>query len=184
MHYEFNCKITEKDYLELNEFNILHTKALKKAYNLEHYLVPAGMMILCVLFYFLGLNTETLIFATLLYSALALAWLLCYRKIFRIKLKRQLNLVKKSGKSLFFYESVAQFYDDHIVKDAGAQKFETGYDAVKRLVILKDRMIFIFTDTQSTVVVPQNVFKSEEQKNEFINFLESKTVKAEVFDKV
>lgn len=184
MHYEFSCNITEQDYLELNEFNILHSKALKKAYNIEHYLLPVLTIFLWVLFYFLGLNKETLIFTAWLYGALALAWLLSYRKIFKSKLKRQLKLAKKSGKSLFFPNTIAQFYDDHIVKDSGAQKFEISYDAVKRLVILGDKMIFMFTDTQNTVVVPQNVFDSEEQKNEFISFLERKTVKSEFFNKV
>lgn len=185
MKYELKCKITDKDYIELNEFNILHTKELKKAYNKEHFLIPVLTVILCIAFLYIGYNnSQTAWLGSIIYAVIGVLWLILYRKLFRYKLKRQLKMAQKANRKLFSPESVAQFFDNRIVKIGGEQKYEIGYSAVKRIAVLADRIMYIFTDTQNTVVVQLSVFDNVEEKNEFFDFIESKTVKIEYFEKI
>lgn len=185
MHFSFNVRLTDDDYLLFNEFALKNSDMNKKADIIIKALISI-IFILSALNLIItnGINTASAVAASLL-LVMWLIFMLCSKKansVFTGFFTRM--LIKGKAKKPYTPDSVLEFYGEYFKEIAPDNKSEFNYTAIERISVIKNRYVFLFLDQIRGYVVPFSCFKNEAEENEFISFISSVCNKTEFCDKI
>lgn len=185
MHFSFNVKLTDDDYLLFNEFALKNSNMNKKADIITKALISI-IFILSALNLIItnGINTVSVVAAGFL-IVMWLIFMLCSKKanaVFTRFFTRM--LIKGKVKKPYTPDSVLEFYDEYFKEIAPDNKSEINYSAIDKVTFVNGKYVFLFLDQIRGYVVPFNCFESEAQQNAFIDFITSVCNKTEFSDKI
>ena len=185
MHFSFDVKLTDADYIRYNEFALKNSSVSKKTDVSNKILVSLIFIAFAINLVVTEGITPTTVVGIILLCACELIFLLGYKKwnsVFTKSFTRM--LVKGRAKKPYTPESVLEFYDDFFKEIAPDNKSEINYSAIDKVTFVNGKYVFLFLDQIRGYVVPFNCFESEAQQNAFIDFITSVCNKTEFSDKI
>ncbi len=183
MLYKFNTNITDKDYLELNEFSLLKTKEAKKRILLTRVVVTVIFAFFIVAVLISGEFTlPSIIISTILALSVIISQIL-HIPTLRRSIKANIKNLKKQGKLPYSPTAELEFYEDKLIETTPSSKSEVMYTQFEKVCVIGQKMIYLFNSSISAYLLPASAFNSKEQLNEFLEFIKTKVPKTEYYDK-
>ncbi|MCL2356455.1 MAG: YcxB family protein [Defluviitaleaceae bacterium] len=179
MHYEFEFQMTEADFLDYNEFHFNNTpraKLLMAALTVIPLLT--GAAVFWIVFYLLG--SSSFVFLPAVITVVLLS-VMVYQLIFlsrthRRNVKKQLKAMSTQGK-LPYAENIRMQFDDEFIREFNERgETKTLYSSVDK--IGEGKGVYIYTNAVQAYAIPLSAFESEEQRKNFITFMNAKINKA------
>lgn len=172
--FQFNVNLTDKDYMEFNEFHILRSPYGKK--QISNFRTSITLICCVSIFVFLLVNKFT-VYAFLSAISFLLVWIIMQlgmRKFMIFSIKYTLKSLKKNGKSAYSPFSVLQFCEDKFIETTETNKTEQNYIAIERISIVDNKMIYIYVNNIMAYMLPIACFESKEQYSCFFDFIKTK----------
>jgi len=176
--YQFKYTFSEHDYLEFCKFNAFNTPEGKK-----HMLRYRNTFV--IIFLFSGIafgsigaitNKPFLFYSYLIgFGILIVLWLIFFKRIMEIKIKRDIERLKQSGKLPYSSNVTICFKDDYIVKTSEDAESTVKYSAIER-VLVTEKALYIYINATQAFVMPATLFYDVHKRDDFIKFLEEKRV--------
>ncbi|MBQ7860768.1 MAG: YcxB family protein [Clostridia bacterium] len=185
MHFSFDVKLTDADYIRYNEFALKNSSVSKKTDVSNKILVSLIFIAFAINLVVTEGITPTTVVGIILLCACELIFLLGYKKwnsVFTKSFTRM--LVKGRAKKPYTPESVLEFYDDFFKEIAPDNKSEVNYTAIDRICVIMNQYAFIFIDGMRGYIVPFECFRDKEEENAFLAFLGTLTKNIEFFEKI
>jgi len=85
--------------------------------------------------------------------------------------------MKKHGKLPYSNASTIEFYDDYFIELTENTKTEVKYDAVLKIRVNNPKGIYIYQNAIMAYIIPFKAFNSNDEKSEFLNFINQKISK-------
>ncbi|MBE6644509.1 MAG: YcxB family protein [Ruminococcaceae bacterium] len=173
MKFDFSVNLTESDYLEFNKFYMLKSPYGEKSIRNFRiaFLIIFGLIAL--------INFITKDFTSAITSiVICVLFQLFLKRFLTSSIKSTVKMLKKKGKIPFSPSSYIEFLDDCFVETTDTNKTEQKYSSIERISIIENKYIYIHTNSVQAYIIANDSFKSEEQYNDFCNFL--KTVCSEI----
>jgi len=168
--YSFNYNLDDTDYLEFNKFHFNTSQAHKKMTLITRLMVPVALII----FFLLSLtNYETgteLLVKGAIYIVGSVIWFCVVKPLSILSIKMNMNAMKKSGKLPYGRNVQIQFDEEVIHEITEIAESKMKYSNIEKIVEV-DRALYIYYAATQAFIIPISVFESEEQKNEFLRFL-------------
>lgn len=177
MIYRFECKTTDKDYYEFNKYHTTDSPDVKKSGMISKLYVPALLLIMFIYYIIRGDDWYTLSFAFILFSAVSIVWFFSLKPLLLFFLKLHIKFMKKNGKLPYSDLAILEFYDDYFLEQTENTKTEVQYNAVFKVRINEPKAIYIYQNAVLAYIIPFDVFGSNAERDEFIDFIHQKTNK-------
>lgn len=174
MEYRFELTLTEEDYIAYNQFHAFESPLGKKQMKKNKLLLGGFTAVLIVaLGLHIGRNTVFAIYTAALALYLAV-YLLFYRKIVMLMLRRQIKRMKKQGKLPYEPVATMEFYADRFVDITPAGRMERQYSSIERICVVPDRFVLLYLNTITAVILPISQLRQQTQLEGFLDFLSEK----------
>lgn len=174
MEYRFDITLTEADYIAFNQFHAFDSPQGKKQMKKNRLLLSAAILALIVAIYLIaGQNTAFLIYT----AAMALyltVYLLFYRKIVMMVLKRQIRRLKKDGKLPYEPVATLEFYADRFVEITPSRRTEQTYSSVEQICLVSDQFVLLYLNTVLAVILPIAQLSQQTDLDALLAFLSEK----------
>ena len=175
--YSFFYRISEEDYFEFNKHVLFGSKRFKPMLLLTKIILPVILALMLVFSIIMGEKSVGVIIAeAVIYTAIAVLWVLFFEKIYLIPLKRLLKKMKNDGKLPYSTSGTLLFDEDNFTDKSILQTLTVDYAAVEKIDVNKG-YVYIFNTSQTGFILPESSFDSEDQRSGFLKFLEDKTGK-------
>ena len=185
MHFSFNVKLTDEDYLLFNEFALKLSNMGKKADIISRILVSIIFLFAALnLVITNGINTVSAV-AVAVFVVLWLIFMFFSKKsnVLFTKFFTRI-LIKGKDKKPYTPDSVLEFYDDLFKEIAPDNKSEIKYTAIEKISVIKGQYVFVFIDSIRGYVIPFSCFENEAEEKAFITFISGVCNKTEFFDRI
>lgn len=178
MKFQFNVSISEKDYLDFNEFYMLKSPYGKKQIGSLRVGITIFYLI-CVAISLIGRfrageNVIDSIIGIIPMLLLIVLIQVFIPRFFILTLKCHLKTLKKSGKMAYSSSSVIEFYEENFVEITDENKTEQKYSAIERISIIDNKMIYIHVNNVMAFILPISCFETREEYDRFILFIKNK----------
>ena len=181
MKFQFNVNINEEDYLDYNKFWMLRSHYGKKQMSTFRiiFAVIIGLIILISLY---GGNFTFDSFIGIIPMAILLVlYELLLSPLFVLFLKCHLKSLKKKGKMGYSPSSVVEFYEDVFIETTPQNKTEQKYLSIERGSVVDNKVVYIHVNNIMSYILPFSCFESNEQYNEFLEFIKTKCSNIDVY---
>ena len=181
MKFKFNINTNDQDYLDYNKFWMLRSHYGKKqmTYFRIIFAVIIGVYILISLY---GGNFTFDSFIGIIPMTILLILLeLLLSPLFVLLLKSHLKNLKKKGKMGYSPSSVIEFYEDVFIETTPDNKTEQKYSAIERISVVDNKVVYIHVNNIMSYVLPFSCFESNEQYNEFFEFIKIKCSNIDIY---
>lgn len=166
--------MTEADYFEFNKF--FNLKSAQGRENLKLARARVAVMFFAIIIIALGMMRLSLEFY--IFAPLMLVFLIVYEialpKLYIRALKKSIEKMKKDGKLPFSFDYVIEFHEDRFIETSETEKTEAVYSVIENISVNDGVAIYLHKDVRRAHVVPFSAFESEEQINEFLDFIIAK----------
>ena len=96
-------------------------------------------------------------------------------------LKNNIKSLKSKGKMGYSPVAEMEFYDERFIEVTPDTKSEQKYSAVERVSVITDKVIYIHVNNVASYILPLSCFESNEQYNEFLDFVKTKCTNVDVY---
>ena len=174
MLYQFNCKITEEDYLAYNIYTGTEKPESKKRI-LQIRLI---FLFLTLALFVVSLLCSSSPFFSVTYAIIlgifSSIYILGYKKFLIASIKNQIQRLKKQGKLPFNEEETTEFFPDKIVNALNSQRLEIRYDGIENVCIVDNQYIYLFLNFSNAIILPISQVRSQADMGQFLEFLRQK----------
>ena len=182
MKFQFNIKTTDQDYFDYNTFWMLRSYYGKKQMTAFRIIIAViiGVYILLLLYsgnFSLNSFIRTIPMAILL----ILFEFLLSPTFFVLFIRSYLKSLKKKGKMGYSPSSVMEFYEDVFIETTPDNKTEQKYSAIERVSIVDNKVVYIHVNNIMSYMLPLSCFESNEQYNEFFEFIKTKCSNIDIY---
>ena len=181
MHFKFNVNLSEQDYLDYNIFWLLKSPYGKKQLNQSRVIL---LVVFGIAFLYLlwdgGFSSDTWVtgITCLIYLAIAQ---LCMKPLLVLMTKINIKALRKNGKMGYSPSSEIEFHESSFVETTPTKKTEQSYEAVERISIISDKMIYIHVNNIMAYIIPLTSFDSKEQYDDFLTFIQTKCSNIDIY---
>ncbi len=174
MLYQLECIINDKDYYEFNKYHMKNAADVKKGRLLGKLIVPVMFLFFIIYYIARGYDWIYLRYAAIVFGVVSVIWFFAIWPLGLLFLKLHIRLMKKYSKIPYSSFTAMEFCDDNFVEKTNDTKTELKYDAIYKVCINDKKAIYIYLDAARACVIPFNAFESDEQAEEFIQFIKRK----------
>ncbi|MBU1142561.1 MAG: YcxB family protein [Firmicutes bacterium] len=175
--FQIKNSITKDDYLVFNQYHLLHSEQGKRAINMFRILTPVVSLLAIVIFWIAEVSQTLLIAEIIALSIVSIVMAFYSKKILLKSIKKNIRKLEKDGKLPFNKETTITFNDDSLHEKTIHTETSIQYAAIEK-IIQGDQAIYVYFSALQAFIFPYRSFESDEQKNEFITFLNAKCGKA------
>ena len=183
MRYEFSFITTEEDYFEFSLYDMYNSKYGKKHLMWSRFWVIVTLTIIAIV---LGAIVKSMtvdpINVYIIYMAIgmgAMLHLIFFKDSVIRQLKKNIKKLKESGKLFYDKESHATFTDDGFFTSTQKWNSNSTY-AIAERVEVGQAAVYLYIGVGRAQIIPNRVFLSDSEKNEFVEFLRSKIDRGDV----
>lgn len=185
MRFSFDVKLTDKDYMQFNEFGLKNSGAVKKSDKLMKIFILLIFVIGGIIILTKDSITPASIIGAIIYWIIGLLLCLTTKKSNTVLTRSYTRiLLKDKAKKPYTPESTIEFYDDFFKEIAPDSKSEVSYTAIDKICVIMNSYVFIFIDSLRGYIVPFASFRNAEEEKDFLVFLGTLTPNIEFFDKI
>jgi len=176
--FEFKFTLTEDDYIEFNRFHTRHSPIGKKTRKLSYIIISVAVL--------LGLGvglTDTepenlahnlIVSAIVCVFIFGLAFLFIKVGLFdKAIIKWQIKFMKKGGKLPFEKDNLLRFEEDYFLIETENSETKQKYQTIENILV-SPYAIYLYFGSVQGYILPLRAFESEQQKEEFITFINQK----------
>ena len=181
MHFKFNIRLTDQDYLDYNIFWMLKSPYGKK--QMLKFRITIAILFAAVSFLALfggGFSVSAWL-GIIPYVILLVLFELLLNPFFVWVLKNNIKSLKSKGKMGYSPVAEMEFYDERFIEVTPDTKSEQKYSAVERVSVITDKVIYIHVNNVASYILPLSCFESNEQYNEFLDFVKTKCTNVDVY---
>ena len=182
MQFLLKATITEDDYFNFNIFHNIESSQAKKAIFKHHIIFIACMAVIIATFLIVLGFTAYSVACTTLMALLAALYLIFFNKMIKQNIRKTIQKFRKDGKYPFDEQTTSEFYDDKFVDFTPTRRTELGYSEVKKVCILGDRYIILYTTDLTANILPSAQIRDQINYDDFLRFLCSKCSTVENYD--
>ena len=175
--YQFINSVTEDDYLAFNEYHLLHSTQGKRVLMTHRLLTPSISLFAIVVFWIADVSRELLITEMIGLGLLSIVMTISSKKRILKTVKRNIARFKRDGKLPFSKDTIITFDEDHVHEKSNETETRIQYSMIDK-VVEGNQVIYIYFSALQAFILPHRSFESDEQKNEFLSFLNTKCQKA------
>lgn len=172
--YTLQYELTDEDYLKFNITHRFSTPALRQRTQIYRFGFAAMYAALAVIWlFFFPSRTLNVIFG-IAFAGIACFYL--FGMTWRIKrsMRRSMDRLKSMGKLPYDTTITITFDEDGIHSVSENKEETTKYSAIERILLGEDAM-YIYDSAATANLVPYRAFQTEQERQEFLDFLEAKT---------
>ena len=184
MKFKFDVNLNDNDYFEFNKFMAIKSTYGKKQLNSMRILFAVGMVILMLISLLGGGFTISSLVNIIPYAIIAIIVFFTLPFFYISTLKSQMKSLKKTGKMAFSPSSVIEFYDDLIIETTASSKTEVEFTTVERFSIVQDKYVYVHLNNITAYILPRKSFESQEQYNEFLEFIKTKSNNIDIYQNI
>ena len=177
MHYKFDIKLTDHDYYEFNKCYIQHAPETKKLLRIFDWILPVISVIAIIRSVIMGYEWTVIGIMAAFLTVVCLAAMLFMKAFTLFNLKVLLKIQIKKGKIAYSENSTLEFGDESFTETTEEHKSEIKYSADYKIYEYDGRAIYIMISSAAGYIIPLSLFESDEEKNEFLEFIHKKTNK-------
>ena len=181
MRFGFHITLTDKDYLDYNIFWTLKSYYGKKQILNVRILIAFLFAIVSFLSLFGGGFSADARIGVIPYAVFLILFELLLSPLFVWILKGHIKSLKSKGKMGYSPVSDMEFYDDSFMETTPDNRSEQRYSVVERVSVIADKAIYIHVNNVMSYILPSTCFTSEEQRNDFLDFLKTKCANIDVY---
>lgn len=172
--FEFVFTLDDNDYFEFNKHQLYQSPMNKKKMKFYPFIWPLIFMLFA--FFFAQMTHSRTYYY--FYGAASIAWIVFFKPMNNHAMKKKMQNMKKAGKLAYTQQEVTlRFSDDHILEKTASSESKADYTLVER-VLVGDCAVYVYKSAISAYIVPNRVFQNEDEKAQFIAFVESKITNA------
>ena len=123
-------------------------------------------------------NTAMIFTTILLYTIISVIWFFVVKPLFMLVMKLNIKLIKKDGRLPYGKDVLIQFNEDYFIENTNETESKVKYEIIEKIVCGM-YAIYIYISSIQAFIVPFSVFENEEQRNEFLEFVNNKVGKTE-----
>lgn len=172
--FTFNFNLSEKDFINFNEYVFYNDKSFKKNYYTFKFKLPIMIWLICIFKFILDCNLKAIIFSTILYFLLWIIFMCFFGFTFKNHIKKIVKMTvintKKNGTLPYDTINTINFNSDEIIEENPNKKNIFKYKAIEKIDI-NDNYYYIFLNSIGAIIIPKKVIKTKKEKEEFYNFL-------------
>lgn len=181
MRYQLDVQLTEEIYLDFNFFTSFEAKAAKKVVTRSRILF-LSIILVCVALIALVNGPSTFFYVyTGLISLFSVFYMIFFKKILKRNTKKQLKLVKKTGKLPFDPAARLEFYEDRLIDISPNTRTEQSYRGIERVCIVPGRFILLYNSSIGAYIIPEQQAKAQLDLDAFLSFIKSKCSNIEYY---
>lgn len=173
MIYQFKYLLHDSDYMEFNKFHLRNSPLFQKAIIIFRLIVPILLLLYLVVLEESYKNLDDLVLSILITAFLSIAWGLIVKPLFLLGVKITIKLEKKSGKLPYGKEMQIEFYESFLIDTTEDIVTSVNYTGIKRIGV-SDTAMYLYISAIQAFVIPISVFKSEEERERFLTFINNK----------
>lgn len=185
MRYRFDMDLTDEDYYNFNVFMQTKTESGKRNILISRILCIIFTMILAFMIWLTGILGDKPILFLVLVVINGIIFQIKYISLLKNKIRKTISMYKKQGKFTYSAKSVIEFDEERIYETTEESKIEQTLSNAEYVSVCEsDKAIYIRINAAMTFVMPYRVFESDEQREEFVEFLRTKCKKVYVISKI
>ena len=170
MRFEFD--LNKQDYIDFNICHIKNSETLRKSLLFQQY-IPA-VVYLVLPFILVNVTDIPLWLWLTVFVLAAILWVVFYPKyLISSTIKRISKMVNEGKNKDMLGKHCLTFNDEGIIETSknGESKISwSGIEEIKET----DKHFFIYISSIMAYIVPKRVFKTDGEKDEFLNFIKNK----------
>ena len=181
MKFQFNVNINEEDYLDYNKFWMLRSHYGKKQMSTFRIIIAVIIGLIIFISLYGGNFTFDSFIGIIPMAILLVLYELLLSPLFVLFLKCHLKSLKKKGKMGYSPSSVVEFYEDVFIETTPQNKTEQKYLSIERVSVVDNKVVYIHVNNIMSYILPFSCFESNEQYNEFLEFIKTKCSNIDVY---
>lgn len=174
MKFRFDVKTTDEDYLKFNKFIFFRAPYGRKIITRYRIFIAICVGIICAVSLIGNDFSRESLTGIIAYALVLIMFEFLIVPVYGFVMKKQIKMLKRTGKLPYSPEAVLEFYDDKFVEITESCRTEQNYNSVERISIVGDEVIYIHVDTMRGYVLPRCCLGSDTEYNDFVEFLRSK----------
>ena len=171
--YKFSYTLNDTDYLEFNIFHANNSAVYKKQLLVLRLLLPLVLAVLLLVYYTYNRDPLELLIKGIVYAIGSLLWFFVAKSLRTSSIKSNIKAMKKSGKLPFGKNTEIQFGEDDIHDISELSESKIKYSVIEKIAMGKNAIYIYFSSIQA-FIIPFSVFENEEQKADFLAFINQK----------
>ena len=181
MKFQFNVRLTERDYLNYNVFWNFRSPYGYKPQRAGRIAVCFLALVACLFTLWQGNFTMDAVYKLSPVGVVFLLALLLVKPIAVRSLKSNIKGLKQKGKLPYSPCATIEFGEHHFTEITPDRKTEWIYSTIERISIINAKFVYIHLNTLSACILPLAYFESQKQYQEFISFMQTKCENIDVY---
>jgi len=178
MNYTFSYTINQDDYFQYNRYHIRNAPHVKRRQQIMRFVFSAVLIAIGAFITFINRSIDAMTFIAVFYIIIGLLYLIFYYKLVDFTIKRSIKRLQKSGRLHYDKEITYEFGDDFFREITPDSTSEVKYSMITRIAEGKPaegkRAIYVYINLQQAHIIPLRVFADEQERDSFLQFLNSK----------
>lgn len=174
MLYQFRIRLTEADYVAFNQFHAFESPQGKKLIRNSRVILSVVMVVLAALIFLMdGLSSFAVTYAIVL-GLFTVFYVAGFRKLMNRVIRKQIRMLKKTGKLPFDPESTIEFHEDSLAEITASRHTEQRYDAIERICVVRDQYLLLYHSSVGAYILPIPQLREQGSLDERLGFLTQK----------
>lgn len=178
--YKFSYTSNDKDYWEFNKYHLFNSSANKRGLLFLRLIIPIALLIGSIVgMYEDGVPFDVfgILSLVLVCGGLSTIWWFLAKPFNLFFLWINIRMIKKDGKLPYNSESFIEFNEEDFTEKTEQGESKVKYSIIEKVAIVK-KWIYIYTNATRAYIIPDYVFETTVQKDEFIEFIFTKAKNA------
>lgn len=169
---KINYNLNKDDYVNFNIYHSQHSDSIKKNLKTQRFITP---LIFFIFPFIAKVNTGISFFYWLsIFAVIYILWTIYYPKYYFHTVKKGVGRMIEEGKNHdLLGPKTIELREDDIFSSGENSESKVKWHSAERY-IETDQYIFIYISAMEAYIIPKRDFESEDQKESFINILDSK----------
>jgi hypothetical protein len=165
---QYQCRLSEQDYIDFNLFTVHSNPAYKRAILLVRLILPAMFLVLTA--FSLAAKREGVLIQTVIYAVVILIWELLVKRLYDFITLRTIKTQLKNSGSLYAPEYTLSFNEDHILESTQQTESRVSYEKLERIAVHMGA-VYVYPTSVTAMIIPAAQFPAEADRERLLAFL-------------
>lgn len=172
--FEFKVTLNDEDWIAFNKYVALNNPLTKKRLNKTKRTGPMLFYSFTIAMFILNHNFSLFLIGIALMTILSILWIIKSEKIYVKAVENNIKNFVKEGEVPYNHEEAIIKFDDEAVSEISESiDSKIKYSIMQKNAITEDA-VYVFINTGLVYILPTRIFSDNEQKEKFIEFINSK----------
>lgn len=172
--FEFKVNLNDDDYIAFNKYVLLNNPASRKNINKTKRSGPIMFYSIGIAVFILSHDFTFFLIEMALITVISIVWVMNSDKIYAKSVENNIKNFMKEGEAPYNdKESVITFNNETFDEISKNIDSKTKYSIVKKVAVTEEA-VYIFINATRAYILPTRIFSDNEEKEKFIEFINSK----------